>query len=146
MINICLQDGDPRISCFGLMKNSRDGKSYSTNLAYTPPEYLKNGNLLKLQIMFLCGCNSFHMVRFEFIVHSGMHVHETCTICGGQSVGSLAYPFRYFSCQFLYWLKLWTNENVTAKMLGQKIKHIYVVEYLLLDITNSPKNQPCDSS
>lgn len=38
-----LQNGDPRLSCFGLMKNSRDGKSYSTNLAYTPPEYLRNG-------------------------------------------------------------------------------------------------------
>jgi hypothetical protein len=25
------------------MKNSRDGKSYSTNLAFTPPEYLKTG-------------------------------------------------------------------------------------------------------
>ncbi|MBA0619931.1 hypothetical protein Godav_005718 [Gossypium davidsonii] len=36
------EDGDPRLSCFGLMKNSRDGKSYSTNLAYTPPEYLRN--------------------------------------------------------------------------------------------------------
>lgn len=31
------QEGDPRLSCFGLMKNSQDGKSYSTNLAYTPP-------------------------------------------------------------------------------------------------------------
>lgn len=29
------------------MKNSRDGKSYSTNLAYTPPEYLRNGKVLK---------------------------------------------------------------------------------------------------
>lgn len=38
-----LQDGDPRLSCFGLMKNSRDGKSYSTNLAFTPPEYLRTG-------------------------------------------------------------------------------------------------------
>jgi hypothetical protein len=28
------------------MKNSRDGKSYSTNLAYTPPEYLRNGNMI----------------------------------------------------------------------------------------------------
>ncbi len=37
------QDSDPRLSCFGLMKNSRDGKSYSTNLAYTPPEYLRTG-------------------------------------------------------------------------------------------------------
>ncbi|CAL5416198.1 unnamed protein product [Camellia sinensis] len=37
------ENGDPRLSCLGLMKNSRDGKSYSTNLAYTPPEYLRNG-------------------------------------------------------------------------------------------------------
>ncbi|KAG8504205.1 hypothetical protein CXB51_002539 [Gossypium anomalum] len=36
-------DGNPRLSCFGLMKNSRDGKSYSTNLAFTPPEYLRTG-------------------------------------------------------------------------------------------------------
>ncbi|MCL7041838.1 hypothetical protein MKW94_011769, partial [Papaver nudicaule] len=35
------QDGNPRLSCFGLMKNSRDGKSYSTNLAFTPPEYMR---------------------------------------------------------------------------------------------------------
>lgn len=38
-----LQEGNPRLSCFGLMKNSRDGKSYSTNLAFTPPEYLRTG-------------------------------------------------------------------------------------------------------
>ncbi|KAG6488508.1 hypothetical protein ZIOFF_049751 [Zingiber officinale] len=37
------QNGNPRLSCFGLMKNSRDGKSYSTNLAFTPPEYLRTG-------------------------------------------------------------------------------------------------------
>lgn len=44
-MNLC-QDGDPRLSTFGLMKNSRDGKSYSTNLAYTPPEFLRTGKLL----------------------------------------------------------------------------------------------------
>ncbi|XP_073285604.1 serine/threonine-protein kinase BSK7-like isoform X2 [Primulina huaijiensis] len=38
-------DGNPRLSCFGLMKNSRDGKSYSTNLAFTPPEYLRTGRV-----------------------------------------------------------------------------------------------------
>lgn len=38
-----LQDANPRLSCFGLMKNSRDGRSYSTNLAFTPPEYLTTG-------------------------------------------------------------------------------------------------------
>jgi BR-signaling kinase len=36
-------DCNPRLSCFGLMKNSRDGKSYSTNLAFTPPEYMRTG-------------------------------------------------------------------------------------------------------
>ncbi|XP_031252947.1 serine/threonine-protein kinase BSK8-like isoform X2 [Pistacia vera] len=36
-------EGNPRLSSFGLMKNSRDGKSYSTNLAYTPPEFLQKG-------------------------------------------------------------------------------------------------------
>lgn len=40
---IKFQDSDPRLSSFGLMKNSRDGKSYSTNLAYTPPEFLRTG-------------------------------------------------------------------------------------------------------
>ncbi|TXG58727.1 hypothetical protein EZV62_016556 [Acer yangbiense] len=37
------KEGNPRLSCFGMMKNSRDGKSYSTNLAFTPPEYLRTG-------------------------------------------------------------------------------------------------------
>ena len=40
------QDVNPRLSCFGLMKNSRDGKSYSTNLAFTPPKYLRTGMLV----------------------------------------------------------------------------------------------------
>ncbi|KAL5562863.1 hypothetical protein UlMin_032610, partial [Ulmus minor] len=36
------ENGDPQLSCFGLMKNSRYGKSYSTNIAYMPPQYLRN--------------------------------------------------------------------------------------------------------
>ncbi|KAF8405518.1 hypothetical protein HHK36_010425 [Tetracentron sinense] len=47
------EDGDPRLSCFGLMKNSRDGKSVSTNLAYTPPEYLRNGNHFSRVVIFI---------------------------------------------------------------------------------------------
>ncbi|KAJ8455694.1 hypothetical protein OPV22_035043 [Ensete ventricosum] len=41
--NISSTDGDPRLSSFGLIKNIRDGKSYSTNLAYTPPEFMRTG-------------------------------------------------------------------------------------------------------
>ncbi|KAL5231803.1 hypothetical protein ABZP36_030579 [Zizania latifolia] len=49
------ENGDPRLSCFGLMKNSRDGKSYSTNLAYTPPEYLRNGRVTPESVVFSFG-------------------------------------------------------------------------------------------
>ncbi|EAZ16855.1 serine/threonine-protein kinase BSK1-2-like [Oryza sativa Japonica Group] len=49
------ENGDPRLSCFGLMKNSRDGKSYSTNLAYTPPEYLRNGRVTLESVVFSFG-------------------------------------------------------------------------------------------
>lgn len=40
------EECNPRLSTFGLMKNSRDGKSYSTNLAFTPPEYLRTGTII----------------------------------------------------------------------------------------------------
>ncbi|XP_024032642.1 probable serine/threonine-protein kinase At4g35230, partial [Morus notabilis] len=61
------EDGDPRLSCFGLMKNSRDGKSYSTNLAYTPPEYLKNGRVTPESVIY-----SFGTVLLDLL--SGKHI------------------------------------------------------------------------
>ncbi|KAM6541124.1 hypothetical protein CsatB_005571 [Cannabis sativa] len=61
------EDGDPRLSCFGLMKNSRDGKSYSTNLAYTPPEYLKNGRVTPESNIY-----SFGTVILDLL--SGKHI------------------------------------------------------------------------
>ncbi|KAJ4838413.1 Serine/threonine-protein kinase bsk1 [Turnera subulata] len=61
------EDGDPRLSCFGLMKNSRDGKSYSTNLAYTPPEYLRNGRVTPESVIY-----SFGTVLLDLL--SGKHI------------------------------------------------------------------------
>ncbi|KAK4429485.1 Serine/threonine-protein kinase BSK1 [Sesamum alatum] len=61
------ENGDPRLSCFGLMKNSRDGKSYSTNLAYTPPEYLRNGRVTQESVVF-----SFGTVLLDLL--SGKHI------------------------------------------------------------------------
>ncbi|RAL53970.1 hypothetical protein DM860_004441 [Cuscuta australis] len=49
------EDGDPRLSSFGLMKNSRDGKSYSTNLAYTPPEFLRTGRVIPESVFYSYG-------------------------------------------------------------------------------------------
>jgi BR-signaling kinase len=43
-----------RLACFGLMKN-RDGKSYSTNLAFTPPEYLRTGRVRPKNVMYSFG-------------------------------------------------------------------------------------------
>ncbi|KAI5353602.1 hypothetical protein L3X38_006496 [Prunus dulcis] len=64
------ENGDPRLSCFGLMKNSRDGKSYSTNLAYTPPEYLRNGRVTPESVIF-----SFGTVLLDLL--SGKHIPPT---------------------------------------------------------------------
>ncbi|MED6119051.1 Serine/threonine-protein kinase bsk5 [Stylosanthes scabra] len=61
------QDGDPRLSCFGLMKNSRDGKSYSTNLAFTPPEYLRTGRIIPESVIY-----SFGTLLLDLL--SGKHI------------------------------------------------------------------------
>ncbi|CAL9244192.1 unnamed protein product [Arabidopsis halleri] len=61
------QDGNPRLSCFGLMKNSRDGKSYSTNLAFTPPEYLRTGQVIPESVVY-----SFGTLLLDLL--SGKHI------------------------------------------------------------------------
>lgn len=61
------QEGNPRLSCFGLMKNSRDGKSYSTNLAFTPPEYLRTGRVFPESVVF-----SFGTILLDLL--SGKHI------------------------------------------------------------------------
>ncbi|KAF2291702.1 hypothetical protein GH714_035272 [Hevea brasiliensis] len=61
------RDGNPRLSCFGLMKNSRDGKSYSTNLAFTPPEYLRTGRVIPESVVY-----SFGTLLLDLL--SGKHI------------------------------------------------------------------------
>ncbi|XP_020584988.1 probable serine/threonine-protein kinase BSK3 [Phalaenopsis equestris] len=60
-------DCNPRLSCFGLMKNSRDGKSYSTNLAFTPPEYLRTGRITQESVIY-----SFGTLLLDIL--SGKHI------------------------------------------------------------------------
>lgn len=61
------EDGDPHLSTFGLMKNSRDGKSYSTNLAYTPPEFLRTGRVIPESVIY-----SYGTVLLDLL--SGKHI------------------------------------------------------------------------
>lgn len=61
------EDGNPRLSSFGLMKNSRDGKSYSTNLAFTPPEYLRTGRVTPESVIY-----SFGTLLLDLL--SGKHI------------------------------------------------------------------------
>ncbi|KAF5197790.1 Kinase family protein [Thalictrum thalictroides] len=61
------EEGNPRLSCFGLMKNSRDGKSYSTNLAFTPPEYLRTGRVTAESVIY-----SFGTLLLDLL--SGKHI------------------------------------------------------------------------
>lgn len=50
-----------------MMKNSRDGKSYSTNLAFTPPEYLRTGMYLQ-EVKFLSFWHLFINNTFGFFI------------------------------------------------------------------------------
>lgn len=61
------EEGDPRLSSFGLIKNSRDGKSYSTNLAYTPPEFLRTGRVIAESVIY-----SYGTVLLDLL--SGKHI------------------------------------------------------------------------
>ncbi|KAL8500575.1 hypothetical protein ACS0TY_020234 [Phlomoides rotata] len=61
------EEGEPRLSSFGLMKNSRDGKSYSTNLAYTPPEFMRTGRVIPESVVY-----SYGTVLLDLL--SGKHI------------------------------------------------------------------------
>ncbi|EOY17522.1 BR-signaling kinase 2 isoform 2 [Theobroma cacao] len=65
----CCAEGDERllVADFGLMKNSRDGKSYSTNLAYTPPEFLRTGRVIPESVIY-----SYGTVLLDLL--SGKHI------------------------------------------------------------------------
>jgi BR-signaling kinase len=49
------------------VKNSRDGKSYSTNLAFTTPEYLRTGRVTPKSVMY-----SFDTLLLDLL--SGKHM------------------------------------------------------------------------
>lgn len=55
---------NPRLSTFGLMKNSMDGNSYSTHLAFAPPEYLRTGEI-EFNFPPLLWVISFHLLRLK---------------------------------------------------------------------------------
>ncbi|XP_073274103.1 serine/threonine-protein kinase BSK5-like isoform X1 [Primulina huaijiensis] len=61
------QNCNPKLSCFGLMKNSRDGKSFSTNLSFTPPEYLRTGRVTPESVIY-----SFGTLLLDLL--SGKHI------------------------------------------------------------------------
>ncbi|XP_062100964.1 serine/threonine-protein kinase BSK5-like [Humulus lupulus] len=72
------QDGNPRLSCFGLMKNSRDGKSYGTNLAFTPPEYLRTSRVTPESVVY-----SFGMLFLDLL--SGKHIPLALDLIRGKN-------------------------------------------------------------
>jgi BR-signaling kinase len=79
------QDGNPRLSCFGLMKNSSDRRSYNTNLAFTPPEYLRTGRITSKSVI-----NSFGTLLLDLL--SGKHIppsHSLDLIRGKNEFGNI---------------------------------------------------------
>ncbi|CAN6559472.1 unnamed protein product [Malus baccata var. baccata] len=61
------QDWNPRLSCFGLMEKSKDGKSYSTNLAFNPPEYTNKGKVIPESVVYGFGTLLLDLLRSKRI-------------------------------------------------------------------------------
>jgi len=71
------------------MKNSRDGRSYSTNLAFTPPEYLRTGNIaFSLLILYYLGLKDL----FVNFVPSGFS-YGFSNVAGRITAESVVYSF-----------------------------------------------------
>ncbi|KAK7255980.1 hypothetical protein RIF29_29409 [Crotalaria pallida] len=70
------------------MKNSREGKSYGTNLAFTPPEYLRTGTRMSLHST-LC-LNSFSVEAKPD--SSSTHWNGRCSLICGE--GTRSYETR----------------------------------------------------
>ncbi|CAA7026106.1 unnamed protein product [Microthlaspi erraticum] len=49
------QECNPRLSSFGLMKNSQHGKSYTTNLAFASPEFIPTGRITAESVIYSFG-------------------------------------------------------------------------------------------
>ncbi|KAF8031980.1 hypothetical protein BT93_D1020 [Corymbia citriodora subsp. variegata] len=49
------QDGNPRLSCFGLVKNNVDWRRVRTKLAFPPPEYFKTGTMSATSAIYSFG-------------------------------------------------------------------------------------------
>ncbi|KAM1387782.1 hypothetical protein ACFX2I_015985 [Malus domestica] len=83
------ENGDPWLSCFGLMKNSKDGKSYSTNLAYTPPEYLRIGRVNPETVTFSFGTVLLDLLSGKHIppghvsIYRAMHLFSSRSVWNG---------------------------------------------------------------
>ncbi|KAL5973512.1 hypothetical protein ACLOJK_030163 [Asimina triloba] len=63
-----LLDGNPRLSCFGLMHGNRDGTN--TNLPFSPPEYFRTGRVTPECVIY-----SFGSVLLDLV--SGKHIPPT---------------------------------------------------------------------
>lgn len=94
------KDANPRLSCFGLMKNSRDGKSYSTNLAYTPPEFMRTGRVTSESVIF-----SFGTVLLDLL--SGKHIPPSHALDLIKEKNMLSLMDSHLESQF-------TSEEATA--------------------------------
>ncbi|CAH1432496.1 unnamed protein product [Lactuca virosa] len=112
------KDCNPRLSCFGLMKNSRDGKSYSTNLAFTPPEYMKTGRINAESVIY-----SFGTILLDLL--SGKHIPPSHAL---DLIREKNFQMLMDSCL----------EGHFSIEDGTELKQTEVSSVVLMEITNPP--------
>ncbi|XP_047325206.1 serine/threonine-protein kinase BSK7 isoform X2 [Impatiens glandulifera] len=152
-------DGNPKLSCFGLMKNSRDGKSYNTNLAFTPPEYLRTGRVTPESVIYSFGTLLLDLLSGKHIPPShaldiirdrNLKMLTDFCLDGQVSNNEITELVRLASRCLLYEQRERPNPKILVSVLTQLQKETEVPSYLLMGIphdstslTLSPLGEAC---
>ncbi|KAM2118673.1 hypothetical protein ACFX1Q_016849 [Malus domestica] len=80
-----------------LMKNSKDGKSYSTNLAYTPPEYLRNRRVTPETVTFSFGTVLLGLLSGKHIPPSHVSIYRAMHLFSSRSAIDMIRGKTFFS-------------------------------------------------
>lgn len=140
-------DGNPKLSCFGLMKNSRDGKSYNTNLAFTPPEYLRTGSVTPESVIYSYGTLLLDLLSGKHIPPShaldiirDRNLKMLTDFCleGQVSNNELTELVRLASRCLQYEQRERPNPKILVSILVQLQKEPEVPSYALMGIPRDP--------
>ncbi|KAG6482041.1 hypothetical protein ZIOFF_058668 [Zingiber officinale] len=127
-------DGNPRLSCFGLMKNSGDGKSYSTNLVFTPPDYLRMRRETPQSLVYSFGTVLLDLLSRKHIPPSHVGTrsdYQNQETLNFKKLGDNAFQAKDFETAIVYYTQFIDNSTMTSPTVLARRGLSYLMNNLL---------------